>query len=114
MYLCILSVINKRVDYSLPATGGGTWNILRTCSGTMVSITHAAVVLALLNIMFFHKSLCVKIAPDLPPAERPWSATGNSDTVLELPFNFVERRADGITLTTVKTAPGCSPEQVTR
>jgi hypothetical protein len=55
---------------------------------------------------------CVKISPDLPPASRSWNSTGNSATLIELPFNYTARGPNGVVLTTVKTVPGCAPEQV--
>jgi hypothetical protein len=54
----------------------------------------------------------VRINPDLPPAQRSWDQTGNSDFIAELPFDYSAPGLGGVNLTTVKTAPGCSPYQV--
>ncbi|KAF8059725.1 PAP15 [Scenedesmus sp. PABB004] len=55
----------------------------------------------------------VTISPDGPPAQRVYNQSGEvSGAVPELPFNYTQTLPNGVTLTTVKTAPGCSPEQV--
>ncbi len=72
----------------------------------------APAVVAFTAALFVWSAIAVTVTPDLPPAQRDWNATGNSDFINELPFNFTAEVPNGITLTTVKTAPGCAPEQV--
>jgi hypothetical protein len=75
----------------------------------------APILMGLILITFTISTVSVKVSPDGPPAERTWNQTGNTYSIEQLPFDYVERVPSiGVTLTTVKTAPGCSPEQVRR
>ncbi|KAF8059726.1 PAP15 [Scenedesmus sp. PABB004] len=51
----------------------------------------------------------VTISPDGPPKQRVYNQSGDPSGAV--PFNYTQTLPNGVTLTTVKTAPGCSPEQ---
>jgi hypothetical protein len=52
----------------------------------------------------------VTVSPDLPPITVPYAGLPQP---VELPFNYVYTDpTTGVTFTTVKTVPGCAPEQV--
>jgi hypothetical protein len=66
---------------------------------------------ALAAALYVSHVAAVTVTPDLPPGQRNWSDTGNSDFVVDLPFDYREKGPSGIILTTIKSAPGCSPDR---
>lgn len=76
------------------------------------AVIHGVLVALVIVLSTTHVIHAVRINPDLPPAQRSWEQTGNSDFIAELPFDYSAPGLGGVNLTTVKTAPGCSPYQV--